>query len=133
MGSASDKLHRDARDLLLMLRKVTPVTLMEAARLLEIRAKDQSIAPSEIEALFEKLRVLGWDGARSKGPETGWHVVLQCKVCLDIVLSDSYSYRPLVRSQAAGYAAASPAFHSDLQLTTDAPCHGLLEVLGLGR
>jgi hypothetical protein len=131
MASESDKLRREARDLIASLRKVTPVLLMEAARLVELRAEDQSIAPTHIAGLFEQLRLLGWDGVprEREEPERPWHVIFGCKKCGDVVCSDSFPTERIARTLAA----RPFTFHSDYLLEDEPHCRGLLEVLSLGR
>jgi hypothetical protein len=133
-GSDSpDKLRRDARDLVAMLRRVDGLVLMEAARLVERHAEQQTIAPSSIDRLFEQLRGLGWDGTpRAIDPEQGWDVVMQCKVCLEVIRSERVRSADSVKRIARSFIAGR-GFHSDFQFPGDTPCHGLLEVLGLGR
>lgn len=136
MASASDspdKLRRDARDLVAMLRRVDGLVLMEAARLVERHAEQQTLAPSSIDRLFEQLKGLGWDGTpRDTDAESGWDVVLQCKVCLDVIRSERTRSAEAVKRLAQRFIAGR-GFHSDFQFPGDPPCHGLLEVLGLGR
>lgn len=132
MASESDKLRREARDLIASLRKVTPILLMEAARLVELRAEDQSIAPSHVQGLFEQLRVLGWDGAPQERTceMTSWDVILRCKNCGQLVHSDPVPTELRAKNLALRLH-SSPAFHS--AYFHDSGCLGLLEVLALGR
>ena len=131
MASESDKLRREARDLIASLRKVTPVLLMEAARLVELRAEDQSIAPTHVVGLFEQLRLLGWDGVPAERAETQrlWHVIFGCKNCGKTVCSDSVT----TEQRARAIANRPFVFHSDYLLEEEPHCRGLLEVLSLGR
>ena len=136
MASESAKLERAGRELVLALRKTNPIVLNEAARLVESRAKELSIAPSGASILFDQLTALGWEGVRpdalaiASGPS--WHVVLSCKVCLTVISSDPIGTRERAKSMVTQYAQA-PALHSDFQHLLEDPCHGLCEVLGLGR
>ena len=133
MASESAKLARDARDLILALRKASPVVLFEAARLLRGHTEKQSIGPSAIERLYEQITLLGWDGVSPKRLKDGsWRVVTQCKVCLAVVRSDPVASTAQARSCAASFL-LEPSFHSEFQLSSEEPCHGLLEVLGLSR
>jgi hypothetical protein len=133
MASESDKLARDARDLILALRKVTPIVLFEAARLVGQRNRDQSISPSGVDRLFEQLTLLGWDGVSPRQVTSGnWRVVTQCKVCLNVVRSDPVPSLSAARSCSASFL-LEPSFHSEFQLSSEELCHGLLEVLGLSR
>lgn len=134
MASESDKLRREARDLIASLRKVTPILLMEAARLVELRAEDQSIAPSHVQGLFEQLRVLGWDGVPREHQESDswdWVVVLRCKLCGETVRSQA-AHEALAPRRLASHI-SSPRLHSDYPREAEPHCRGLLEVLGLSR
>lgn len=136
MASESAKLERAGRELVLALRKTNPIVLNEAARLVERRAADLSIAPSGAITLFDQLTALGWDGVRPAATEVAagpsWHVVLSCKVCLSVIASDPIRTRSRAKAQAISYVQV-PALHSDFQHLLEDPCHGLCEVLGLGR